>query len=360
MTSNKKRIVVAMSGGVDSSVTAALLKEQGHEVIGMTMQIWDYSTFTAAHGDTFGTCCSLDDVYDARRVAESLGIPFYVVNFEKDFQRQVIDRFCDDYFAGRTPNPCVLCNQVLKFDLLLRRARELEADYLATGHYARIVENDHACALYKGVDTAKDQSYFLFTLTGEQMARVRFPLGGMSKEEVRAHAARLQLRVAEKAESQDICFVPDGDYVRFLEEERGAGAMDGQIVHVSGQVLGEHRGTYRYTVGQRRGLGIAWPQPLYVVGIDAGQKRVLVGEEEHLERSELTLHGVNWSGPAPAQEIAAACRIRYRHREVLSRITPLPDGRAQVHFSIPQRGVTPGQAAVFYDGERVLGGGWIE
>ncbi len=349
-----------MSGGVDSSVAAALLKEQGHEVIGMTMQIWDYSAFTAAHGDTFGTCCSLDDVYDARRVAESLGIPFYVVNFEKDFQRQVIDRFCDDYFAGRTPNPCVVCNQVLKFDLLLRRARELEADYLATGHYARIVETADGCALHKGVDAAKDQSYFLFTLSGEQMARVRFPLGGMSKEEVRAHAARLQLRVAEKAESQDICFVPDGDYVRFLEEERGAGAMDGEIVHVSGQILGAHHGTYRYTVGQRRGLGIAWPQPLYVVGIDARKKQVLVGEEQFLERTELTLHSINWPGPPPPAKFEAACRIRYRHREVASTITPLPGGRAHVCFAAPQRGVTPGQAAVFYDGERVLGGGWIE
>jgi tRNA-specific 2-thiouridylase len=361
MTQKKKRIVVAMSGGVDSSVTAALLQEQGHEVIGMTMQIWDYSTFTAAHGETFGTCCSLDDVYDARRVAEQLQIPFYVVNFEKDFQQQVIDRFCADYFAGRTPNPCVLCNQTLKFDLLLRRARELEADLLATGHYAQIIEGGTGgFTLHKGVDEGKDQSYFLFTLTSEQMARVRFPLGGLRKEEVRAHAARFRLRVAEKAESQDICFVPDGDYVRFLEEARGAGTMDGEIVHVTGQVLGRHRGTYRYTIGQRRGLGIAWPRPLYVVGIDAEMKRVLVGEEEHLERSELTLHGVNWPGESPAQPFTAACRIRYRHREVHVTITPLPNGRAHVRFAAPQRGVTPGQAAVFYDGDKVLGGGWIE
>jgi len=361
MPYKKKRIVVAMSGGVDSSVAAALLKEQGHDVIGMTMQIWDYSTFAAANGETFGTCCSLDDVYDARRVAEQIGIPFYVVNFEKDFQRQVIDRFCDDYFAGRTPNPCVLCNQVLKFELLLRRARELEADCLATGHYARIVEEAEGFALRKGLDPQKDQSYFLFTLTQEQMRRVLFPLGGMSKEAVRSHAARLGLRVAEKAESQDICFVPDGDYVRFLEEERGKGQLDGEIVHVSGQVLGHHLGTYRYTIGQRRGLGIAWPQPLYVVGIDAESRRVLVGEQEHLERRDLALHGVNWSaGAAPDGELRARCRIRYRHREVPALITPLPDGRVQVAFDEPQRGVTPGQAAVFYEGDRVLGGGWIE
>jgi tRNA-specific 2-thiouridylase len=361
MTNSKKRIVVAMSGGVDSSVTAALLKEQGHEVIGMTMQIWDYSTFTAGEGENFGTCCSLDDVHDARRVAESIGIPFYVVNFEKDFQRTVIDRFCDDYFAGRTPNPCVLCNQVLKFDLLLRRARELEADFLATGHYARIVETGGGHELRKGLDPAKDQSYFLFTLDADQMRRVLFPLGGMTKEEVRGHAARLGLRVAEKAESQDICFVPDGDYVRFLEEERGSGRMTGEIVHVSGQVLGHHLGTYRYTIGQRRGLGISWPQPLYVTGIDAENCRVVVGEKEYLERTELTVHEAVWGAGAPPEgALRAACRIRYRHREAPALITPLAGGRARVEFETPQHGVTPGQAAVFYRDDTVLGGGWIE
>jgi tRNA-specific 2-thiouridylase len=349
-----------MSGGVDSSVAAALLKEAGHDVIGMTMQIWDYSSFTAQHGETFGTCCSLDDVYDARRVAEGLDIPFYVINFEKEFQRQVIDRFCDDYFAGRTPNPCVLCNQVLKFELLLRKARELEADFLATGHYARIVPEGEGFSLRKGLDPLKDQSYFLFTLTPEQMTRVLFPLGGMTKEEVRGHAARFNLRVAEKEESQDICFVPDGDYVRFLEEERGAGAMDGEIVHTSGRVLGRHQGTYRYTVGQRRGLGIAWPEPLYVVAIDAAGKRVMVGEKEHLRRPELTVNNINWLIPEPAAAIDANCRIRYRHREVPAAVTPLPDGRASILFADPQSGITPGQAAVFYAGDRVLGGGWIE
>ena len=349
-----------MSGGVDSSVAAALLKEQGHEVIGMTMQIWDYSAFTAQHGDAFGTCCSLDDVYDARRVAESLGIPFYVVNFEKDFQRRVIDNFCDEYFAGRTPNPCVLCNQVMKFDLLLRRARELEADLLATGHYARIAPEGDGFALRKGIDPGKDQSYFLFTLTPEQLPRVIFPLGGMTKEEVRGHAARLQLRVAEKAESQDICFVPDGDYVRFLEEERGGGKLDGDIVHVSGEVLGRHRGIYRYTVGQRRGLGIAWPNPLYVIRVDAQKKQVVVGEEEYLRVSGLTAREVSWTGRAPQAPLRARCRIRYRHTEVPALITPLGDDRVSVRFDEPQRGVTPGQAAVFYEDDRVLGGGWIE
>ncbi len=354
-----KRVVVAMSGGVDSSVTAALLKEQGAEVIGLTMQIWDYRNFTAADGQHFGTCCSLDDVYDARRVAEQLDIPFYVVNFEQEFARQVIDTFCDDYFNGRTPNPCVLCNQKLKFELLLRRALELEADFLATGHYARILHDGERYRLCKGVDAAKDQSYFLFTLTQSQMAMVRFPLGGMSKEEVRGHAARLDLRVAEKAESQDICFVPDGDYVRFLEEQRGAGVMNGEIVHVDGKVLGLHQGTYRYTIGQRRGLGIAWPEPLFVVGIDAATKRVIVGEKHCLAVADFVVTEVNWLIQPPAETLDAACRIRYRHQEVDSLIRVDESGDVTVHLKEPQGGVTPGQAAVFYWGDEVLGGGWI-
>ena len=355
-----KKVVVAMSGGVDSSVAAALLKEQGCEVVGMTMQIWDYSKFTDEHGESFGSCCSLDDVYDARRVAESLDIPFYVVNFEKQFEKQVIDRFCDDYFSGRTPNPCVICNQVLKFEILLRRALELQADYLVTGHYAQLVEEKGTLALRKGQDRNKDQTYFLYTLTQEQMQYVRFPLGGMTKQEVRGHATRLGLKVAEKAESQDICFVPDGDYVRFLEEQRGPDTMNGDIVHVGGKTLGQHQGTYRYTIGQRRGLGLSWPQPLYVVGIDAENRKVIVGEKEHLAMSHCHVVDINWLIDAPKEPLEAACRIRYRHQEVPSLITILDDGSARVDFKEPQGGVTPGQAAVFYDGDRVLGGGCIE
>lgn len=356
----KQRVVVAMSGGVDSSVTAALLKEQGYEVIGMTMQIWDYSNYTAEHGESFGSCCSLDDVYDARRVAEQLDIPFYVINFEDDFQREVIDRFCDEYFAGRTPNPCVLCNQILKFELLLRKARELEADFMATGHYASIVQEGERYFLRKGLDQAKDQSYFLFTLTQEQMAHTLFPLGQMTKDEVREHAARFNLRVAEKAESQDICFVPDGDYVRFLEEERGAGQLDGDIVHVSGQVLGQHQGVYRYTVGQRKGLGIGWTSPLFVVGIDVEKKQVIVGEKKHLSRKELAIDGCNWSIDQPSEPLSTHCRIRYRHQEVAATVEPLPDNQARITFNDAQKGITPGQAAVFYAGDKVIGGGWIK
>lgn len=355
-----KRVVVAMSGGVDSSVTAALLKEQGAEVIGLTMQIWDYRNFTVPDGQQFGTCCSLDDVYDARRVAEHLGIPFYVVNFEAEFAAQVIDSFCDDYFSGRTPNPCVLCNQKLKFELLLRRAVALEADFLATGHYARVEREGERFALKKGLDPAKDQSYFLFTLTQDQLARVRFPLGGMSKDEVRAHGARLGLRVAEKAESQDICFIPDGDYVRFLEEQRGAGTMDGTIVHVDGRVLARHQGTYRYTIGQRRGLGIAWPEPLFVVGIDAAGRRVIVGEKRYLSVAEFLVDQVNWIVPPPSGPLEAGCRIRYRHQEIPAQIRKVDDDTVRVVLKSPQDGVTPGQAAVFYRGDEVLGGGWID
>ncbi len=348
-----------MSGGVDSSVTAALLQEQGYDVIGMTMQIWDYSSFTAENGESFGSCCSLDDVYDARRVAESLNIPFYVINFEEDFQRHVIDNFCDEYFAGRTPNPCVLCNQVLKFELLLRKALELEADFMATGHYAQILQRDAQLALVKGIDESKDQSYFLFTLTPEQMAKTLFPLGGMTKEEVRAHALRFKLRVAEKAESQDICFVPDGNYVRFIEAERGADRKNGEIVHRSGKVLGQHQGIYRYTVGQRKGLGLSWTEPLYVVGIDADCNQVIVGEKHLLSRGDFELHRCLWNIPVPQEPLQVECRIRYRHQPVAATVTPLPDGGASILFHQPQKGITPGQAAVFYHGDRVIGGGWI-
>ncbi|HEY6008765.1 MAG TPA: tRNA 2-thiouridine(34) synthase MnmA [Geobacteraceae bacterium] len=350
-----------MSGGVDSSVTATLLREKGHEVIGISMQVWDYASFTAADGNSFGSCCSLDDIHDARRVAEQLGIPFYVVNFEEEFGRLVIDDFVDSYFRGLTPNPCVRCNQWIKFELLLRKARELGADYLATGHYARVSRgSDGLYRLATGLDLRKDQSYFLFTLTQDQLARTLFPLGGLTKPEVRALAQRFGLRVAEKGESQEICFIPDDNYVRLLEEKRGAGTLSGNIVDRNGAVLGRHEGTYRYTIGQRRGLGIAHSEPLYVLGVDTRRKEVIVGTERELYRTGLVAGAVNWIIPPGTEAIEASCKIRYRHQPVGCRIRPLPGQRAEVTFLVPEKSVTPGQAVVFYAGETVLGGGWIE
>lgn len=344
----QKTIVVAMSGGVDSTVSAALLKEQGHRVIGMTMRIWDRP---AQPGDGAG---------DARAMAERLGIPFHLVDLRREFRDQVVGPFCAEYFCGRTPNPCVLCNKAFKFRTLLENAAGLGADLLATGHYVRVLKDGNRFALAKGTNRHKDQSYFLFTLTQEQLGRVCFPVGEMDKDQVRAYAARLGLPVAGKGDSQDICFIPDGDYIRFLEEEGSGKPAGGEIVHVSGQVLGRHGGTYRYTVGQRRGLGLSWPEPLYVVRVDAGSRRVVVGERRHLDVTEMTVAEINWIIPESDAALRVRCRIRYRHREAPATIAPLGDGRFRVVFDEPQQGVTPGQAAVFYDGDRVLGGGWIE
>jgi tRNA-uridine 2-sulfurtransferase len=349
-----------MSGGVDSSVTAALLKEQGYDVIGISMQVWDYSRFTAVDGEKFGACCSLDDIHDARRVAEQLEIPFYVVNFEEEFQRLVIDDFIAEYHRGRTPNPCVRCNQRIKFDLLMKKARDLGADFLATGHYARLEERGGRIRMLKGMDEKKDQSYFLFTLTQEQLRATLFPLGGMTKQEVRGLATRFGLRVAEKGESQEICFVPDDDYVRFLEEAGGKETLSGDIVDRNGNVLGRHEGTYRYTVGQRKGLGVAHSHPLYVLGVDAGRREVIVGARDELEAEGLIATEVNWIAPEPDSPIEATCKIRYRQKQVDCTIVPIAGGCVEVRFARREKAVTPGQAVVFYDGDEVLGGGWIE
>ncbi len=352
----KKRVVVAMSGGIDSSVAAALLKEQGYDVIGLTMHHWD-----ACAKESGGSPVQKNTaVTDAKKIADQLDIPFYSVNFETDFRQQVISHFCAEYFSGRTPNPCAVCNKKIKFGLLLEKALQLEADYLATGHYVSVVENQEQLYIRKGADLKKDQSYFLFTLNQQQLAQSLFPLGDMDKEQVRAHADRLGLQISPREESQDLCFVPDGDYVSFIENEKGTGQRNGEIVHVSGKVLGQHQGIYRYTIGQRKGLGIGWAEPLFVVGIDAERHKVIVGEKQHLSKSEMIVEQCCWNLPSSEKVFTTLCRIRYRYTEVPVTVEILNDSCVKVIFETPQNGVTPGQAAVFYDSDRVIGGGWIQ
>ncbi|MSQ46966.1 MAG: tRNA 2-thiouridine(34) synthase MnmA [Deltaproteobacteria bacterium] len=356
-----QRVLAALSGGVDSAVAAALLVEAGYEVIAISMLLAGN-----AEGHD-GGCCSIDDFQDARRVAEQLNIPYYVLNLKDTFRSKVIDVFTDEYLRGRTPNPCLLCNRDLKFDLLWQRARELDAHYVATGHYAQ-VEYDHEHQQYhllRAVDQRKDQSYFLFTLSQAQLARTLFPVGHLTKDEVREKARTLGLRVAEKPESQDICFVPDGNYARFIEQRvtaaQRARLTSGAIVDQDGQHLGSHDGIHQFTVGQRRGLGLGGlPEPQYVTSIDADRGRITVGTKSQLMTRGLTASGVSWVEGFPTQEVTATVKIRYRHPAIPSRIVARPNGQAEVWFQESYPAVTPGQAAVFYDGERVLGGGWIE
>src|SRR5436190_2177623 len=365
------KIAVAMSGGVDSSAAAAILKEQGHQLVGFTMQLWDQrrGINVDENGDPLPSrCCSLDDVYDARRVAEELGFPFYVLNLEKDFERDVVGPFVDSYLNGETPIPCVSCNSRLKFASLDRLALSLGCEKVATGHYAR-VEFDVAAnryRLFRGRNAQKDQSYFLWELTQEQLSRALFPLGEMSKPEVREVARGQNLAVAEKKESQEICFVPDGEYAglidRYLDAEGRSDEIPnaGELVNSAGQGIGRHEGIHRFTIGQRRGIGVSAERPLYVLSINAGSNQVVVGPAEELESSEFTAAGVNWiAPPEPDGHTRAEVRVRYRHEAAPATIISLPDARARIVFDEPQRAITPGQATVFYRNDEVLGGGWI-
>ena len=351
------RIVVAMSGGVDSSVAAALLAEQGHDVIGLSMQLYDQS------GDQrFGSCCTIDDLHDARRVASSIGIPHYILNFEKQFQETVIANFVSEYAAGRTPLPCAHCNSDLKFATLLDRARGFGAEQVATGHYARVEQNaDGRWLLRRSADPEKDQSYFLFSLTQDQLACAVFPVGELGKPEVRVHARRLGLGVADKPDSQEICFVPDGDYAEFVARSQPAVARAGAIVNQQGDTLGQHGGVHRFTVGQRKGLGVSGPAPMYVLKIEAESGRVTVGARAALDQTRLTASGVNWIAvDAPADWRPVSAQIRHHHRAAAARVRALADARAELEFVEAQPAITPGQAVVFYDGDLVVGGGWID
>ncbi len=351
-----KRVVLGMSGGVDSSVAAALLLEDGYDVVGVTMKV-----FAGAGPMASGRCCSLEDVNDARAVAELFGIAYYVFDLIGPFRQRVIGNFIDEYAAGRTPIPCIHCNREIKFGVLMEKAERLGAELVATGHYAIKGEVAGQPRLYRGLDRAKDQSYFLFSLTRQQLSRVLFPLGALTKGQVRRKADELGLALANKPESQEICFVPDGDYGRFLTDQRPGICREGPIVNRRGEELGRHRGIVHYTVGQRRGLGISAPNPLYVLKVDASAHLLVVGEVHELWARGLLAASVNWiSEPPPTHGLRIECKVRSTHQGSPAVVHGLPGSRARVVFDSTERAVTPGQAAVFYRGDELVGGGWIE
>jgi tRNA-specific 2-thiouridylase len=365
-----KTIAVAMSGGVDSSTVAAMLRAEGHNVVGLTMQLWNQRRLAGHEGmpeSVQGRCCSLDDVYDARRVAETIGIPYYVVNHEERFERDVVRPFVEQYLSGRTPIPCSLCNNHLKFDQLLIVAQQIGADALATGHYARVEYNEplDRWLLKRPTDRSKDQTYFLFGLTQAQLSRTLFPLGGMMKPEVRELAQQHGLALAQKPDSQEICFVPGGDYKKFLDAylaEQGEALPDtaGELVTAGGEIVGEHSGIHNFTVGQRKGLGVATASPLYVIQIKGDTRQVVVGNQEDLYSRALRVHRTNLISIEDLREpMRVTVKIRHRHEGAMALIEKSGEDEILVSFDVPQRAVTPGQAAVFYDGDVVVGGGWI-
>ncbi len=363
-------VAIAMSGGVDSSAVAAVLQEQGRPIVGLTMQLWNQRRLPELQGEgpKQHRCCSLDDVYDAKRVAQHLNFPHYVVNFEEQFERRVVRPFVDQYLAGRTPIACTNCNTDVKFEPLLRMARQIGAERLATGHYARILKNDHTgrWELLRARDDSKDQSYFLWGLSQEQLSRSEFPLGELTKEEVRELARRTNLPVAEKPESMELCFVPTGNYVQFIQAySKDAGISlsksEGEIVTEDGAVVGHHDGIHNFTIGQRKGLGFSAGKPLYVLSIDRDKNRVVVGDDDALRTASFEFIDINWVSIAqPSGPVRATVKIRHKHEPAHATVAPLDATTARITFDAPQRAITPGQGAVFYDGDRVLGGAWIK
>lgn len=355
---SKGRVVVAMSGGVDSSVAALLLKEQGYDVVGVTMRLWSEERTDLP--PLSKRCCSVEDVDDARRVCDKIGVPHYFLNFEREFKAHVIDYFCREYETGRTPHPCLACNDKIKFDFLLRRALFMDAEYIATGHYARVAQNGSGKKLLKARDSSKDQSYVLFTLRQQELERILLPVGDLTKTEIRKLAAKAGLPVADKPDSQEICFIPDNDYRGFIS--RMSVPMPGEVVDINGNVLGRHSGIQFFTIGQRRKLGLSGGtgEPIFVVDINTERNRIVVGPEDKLYKTTLWASGVNYvSGHAPENPIEVTAKIRYKATEALATLIP-QDGWVEMRFDRPQRAVTPGQAVVFYRGEEVVGGGIIE